>query len=702
MGVFNLLRVKMGSVLIAVIGISIIAFLMGDILGPNSILLGQNQTEVGKIAGAKIHIQEYQDQIEEMKMNFAMSTGRNPNESDMISIRQQAWDFLIVRHAFQKEYERLGVIVSPEEMIDMVQGNNIHPIVQQNFTNPETGQFDREQLIMILQQISSMPMEQQMQWYQFESSLVPARQREKYENLLFNSNIASTEEAIRRHREENEVAEVSYLYVPFYTIQDSLVEITDAKLQSYIDKNKNKFQREEGRELQYVMFEVKPSREDSAAILREMERLKEQLRTVRDDSAFARSNTDLGSGMRTYQRNELPLIIASNLNIFNEGDVLGPYIDNGAYVLYKYSKLAEAPKYSVKASHILIKPTEETDAAKREAKAKAERILREIKGGKDFADMARENGEDGTAPRGGDLGWFTEGMMVDAFNEAVFAFKGKGLLDKVVETSFGYHVIKVTEEKSKELFKIAEVYREIYPSDVTRDRKFREADLFASSVGNFKEFKKVADEKGYRIDESGALGKNQRRIANYAGSREVIRWAFNNASVNQVSTVYELDEGYMVAVLTKKTAEGTAPLAEVRAQATRELRNQLKAEMITKKLASMSGSLDDMAASYGGDAKVYKTSDLKMTANSLPSAGVAPRAVGAAFALSEGERSKPIEGNSGVIVLEVNSRTTVGEIADYNRFKEQIQQARVNTISNGIKQGIEKAADIKDHRYRFY
>ncbi|RUA35258.1 MAG: foldase, partial [Bacteroidetes bacterium] len=248
MGVFNTLRVKMGSVLIALIGLSILAFLLTDLLGPDSMLLGGGRSnDVGEIAGETINLPEYQRKVEEFKNNFRAGNGRAPSDQEMNSIRQQAWDFLIIEKAFQEQYDELGLEVTNEELVDMVQGNNISPIVKQNFTNPQTGEFNKEQVVNIIRNIAQAPAEQQAQWYSFESSLVPARARTKYDELLAGSTYITTAEAERAYQKENETAEVEYLYVPYYSVKDSLVTPTDSELRSYYNEHKDQYETDASR-----------------------------------------------------------------------------------------------------------------------------------------------------------------------------------------------------------------------------------------------------------------------------------------------------------------------------------------------------------------------------------------------------------------------------------------------------------------------
>lgn len=702
MGVFNTLRVKMGTVLIVLIGLSILAFLLTDLLGQNSVLFGGSQNEVGEIAGETISLERYQNKVEEFKYNYQLNTGRSPSDNELSSLRQQAWDYLLVETAFQEQYEELGVTVTDQELVDMVQGNNISPIVRQNFTDPQTGEFDKQRVIQIIRNISSMPAQQQQQWYQFENSLPPARKRDKYDQLLMQTSFATTAEAQREYKKSTATVEAEYLYVPFYSISDSAVNVTDEELKAYLNEHKEQYKVEQTRTLNYVTFPIEPSGEDSLYLREEMEQLKTEFEQVEDDSAFARANSDRANAYKTYAISDLPKILASNTVIIKEGDVLGPYIENGAYILYKTSKIYDDTVYSVKASHVLIKAEDDTDEAEAAAKQEANDVLRKARAGEDFAELAKEYSDGPTATKGGDLGWFKEGMMVDEFNEAVFAKQGTGVINEVIKTQFGYHIIKVTEEKTAKTYKVATIEREILPSEDTRNKTYERAARFQYDNKTHSEFMAAAEEAGYRVRNSGKVNTSQRTIGALGNSREIVRWAFTDASMNKVSKVFELNDDYVVAVLTGKTEEGYASVDDVRAQLTREVKKKLQGEQIKEKLNGLSGTLQEMATAYGDDANVYSTSDLKLSATNLPSVGQAPKVIGALFGMENGATSKPLEANNGIVIAKLIAKTPAPEVADYNSYKTQLEQSRKNRVSFAVKNAIEEHADITDERYKFY
>jgi len=702
MALISKIREKTGLA-VGIIAFGLILFLVGgDILGPNSVILGKNKAEVGEIAGQKISHQEYIQQIEELKYNYSLNFGRNPSENEMIAIRQQAWDYLIVKKAFQKEYDELGLSVTEEELVDMVQGKNIHPDLVQAFTNPETGQFDREQIVIYLQQINQMPPQQQAGWYLFESNLEPSRLRLKYDNLLINTDYVTEVEAEQQYLQENGVAEIKYLYIPYYSLSDTTVTITDSDLEKYLSEHQKSYQNEDTRSIIYVSFPIVPSSDDSLFFMDEMDKLAKEFAIIDDDSIYARINTDGDSPFGTYTIGQLPARVRNELDDLTTGYVIGPYLQTGNYLVNKVTEVLEDTLFYARASHILIKPESESTADKNNARQEAQRLLNQIRNGANFALIARDNSDDPSSSAGGDLGWFDQNRMVKPFADAVFSRTSEGLIPRVIETEFGYHVINVTAKKTNKLFKVATIEREISASDITRDEAFRKADYFASLTANREEFDRNAANDSLTINDAEDLKKDDRRIGGLGDAREIVRWAFLDASLDQASTVFELDDQYIIAVLTDKTEEGPADIEDVRVQLTPKVKNELKAEQIVQKLNELDGTLDEIAEKYGSDARVYESFDIKLSSNSIPNIGFAPIAVGTIFSLNEGETSEPIIENDGVVIIQLNSLIESPEIADYTSYKNQLLQRRSSRTSFLTSETLKEYSDIVDERYQFF
>ncbi len=702
MGLINKIRQRSGLA-VGLVALGLGLFMVGsDIIGPNSVLLGKNKTDVGKIDGKVIDVKEYQKEIDQLKYKYTLQYRKNPTENEMFSIRQQAWEYLIVKIAFQNQYDKLGLVVTDDEQWDMIQGKNVMWEIKQSFTNPQTGQFDREAVINYLKTVKNAPPEQQASWYLFEESLKPSRLRIKYDNLLVKTVYATEAEAKRQYDMDNTVAEIEYLYIPYYSLSDSAVNVTDDELEAYLRDHQAEYQVEESRDFDYVSIRVIPSHEDTAYFIDEMNGLVDDFKQSKEDSLFARINTDGTNYFGKYTPDQLPDILQANISNISPGDVRGPYFVDGKIVLYKISEIGADTVYSARASHILIKWKDDSPQAKRAARNKALGLLNQLRAGADFADLARMNSEDATAQNGGDLGWFKEGRMVKPFEKAVFGATHTGLVNHIVETQFGYHIINVTALKTNEYIKLATIERIITPSDETRNKAFRKADYFASTAKNYDDFIASAKRDSLQVMKAANVGPNDRNFNDVGNARPVIQWAYNDAEIGDVSPVKELDDQYIVAVLTKITEKGPAELEDVRDQILVKVKNEKKGDMIIEKISDAEGTLNEMATSYGADAAVYSSSDLKLSSYSLPVIGTAPIAIGTAFSLKDGEKSQPVKEELGVVIIEMRALTKAPEIADYNASKTKVEQQVAARMSYSISEAIKKNANIKDERYRFF
>lgn len=689
---------------IGVIAVGLIFFVVGgDLLGPNSTLLGNSRTTVGEIAGEEVSYEEYMQRIEQAKFSFQQNTGRTPSENELSSIREQAWQALIVERTFSKQYEELGLTISDEELVDMVQGKNILPELRQQLTNPETGEFDRQQLITFLQSLQGADPQQQAFWAQQEKLFADARLRLKYDNLLAASVNATTAEGELEHKMANTVADVEHLYIPYYAVADSLITVSDRELEDHLKKNRARYRVSNTSDIAYIEFSLSPSAEDSAATLGEIKRLTEELKDTATDSVFASRNTEVGQGFSTVLPGEpLPPLLASNVEEPESGAVYGPYLtDRSSYITFKISDRYEGTP-RMRASHILLSTQGMEDEAKEEVRKQAMEVLEEVQETGNFAVAAQQYGQDGTAQRGGDLGWFAREDFIEEFAEATFSARSTGLINRLVETEYGYHIINVTELPETLTYKLATIELELLPGEVTRNEIYRNADFFVSNSSNAKEFRENAEKENYRILTANDVGTNARSLNNLTGAREVVRWAFTDASVGDVSPIFELDDAYVVALLTEKTEEGPAELSQVREQVLAQVRNEKKAAYIAEKLEGLD-SLSQMKDVFGDVASMGSTADLRLDATVIPGVGFAPRAIGTIFGLTaSGTVTPPIKEDIGVVVARLNNLTPAPEIGDYSRYRNQIVQNATQRTSYMLMMAMEEFAEVKDYRYRFF
>ncbi len=315
---------------------------------------------------------------------------------------------------------------------------------------------------------------------------------------------------------------------------------------------------------------------------------------------------------------------------------------------------------------------------------------------------ARQHGTDGTASRGGDLGWIYSGQMVKPFENAVFKATKPGLLNDLVETEFGYHIVSVTRLKDNTAYNIGVVERAVGPSDATANEVFRRAEMFGANLEGVNNFEERAKSEGLNVLEGKGLTAGERRIGTLDDARQVIQWLFRDASEGEVSDIFDLQGEYVVCVMTGETEKGYRSLSTVKDEIMPEVRKEAQGKAIIAKLKETTGTLEEIANSYGSDANVYSVSDLKLGTNNLPTAGFDPKAVGKIFAMESGKKSEPFTGENGVLLVEVQNKTIAPEVADFSMYKTTIGQENQQRGGFNIAEAIKDKAAIEDKRYKFY
>ncbi|WP_460915441.1 peptidylprolyl isomerase [Spirosoma areae] len=706
MSVINKIRERSGLA-VGIIAVSLILFIVGgDLLGGRSLLFGGNQQKVGEISGQSIDYQQFNAKVDELRVQYEQQTGRPPADQELAQIREQAWNQMLFEIAYQKEFDKLGLKVSPEELVDMVQGNNISPSVRQAFTNPQTGVFDKSSIISYLKGLKNLPAQQQAAWTSFEKNLSSDRLRDKYEGLMRLSVFATTAEAQKEYQAQNAKANVKFLFVPYYTINDTTVKVTDSQLQDYLDKHKDEYPGTDSRSIQYVTFSVAPSKEDSATLYTEIKTLARGLGAAKNDSTFAQQNSDVRVPLY-LTAGEMPEQLRASIPTFSPGGIYGPFREGNTYFIYKYGGTKKDTSFTARASHILIQTKGLADSAKADARRRAEGILKQIQGGASFEALAQTNSDDGSRSVGGDLGYFkNNGQMVKPFEAAVFGAASAGLIPRLIETEYGYHIIKVTQPKTNVLYRIAAIGKSIAPSQTTRDEALRKADQFASDVRTKEAFDaKVKEDKSLVVATAERIAEGANQINALTGSevRQIVRWAFDDKTdLNAVSEPIEVGDQYVISVLTNKTSKDKVEVNDYRTELTTKVRNQQKGEQIISKLGNASGSLEVMAQKYGAGALVETVDDVNLATGFLRSAGVDPVALGKSFGLKPGKRSKPFAGEGGVLVMETVALTPAPAVADYALYKTQLQQNNTSRVGFYINEAIKEAAKVEDRRAKFY
>ena len=697
MAIISTLRDKGGKFLVFVVGFSIAAFVLGDILGPNSSLIGQNRNIVGSINGEEIDLVRFNAVYEELTYNFSLNNGRSPNQQEVSELRDQAWERLINDISYVEEFNKIGLTVTDKESVDMVQGNNIHPMIIQAFSDPSTGSFNKDNVIGYLQNLSNQPANQQQAWFSFESNLKPMRLRTKYDNLIAQSTYYNSLDAEAEYFNTSSQIDLAYFYIPFFAVSDTLFDVSTNEMRSYLNKNKSDYNQDETRSIDYAFFSVQPSAEDSTFFENEINDIRSNLMSsnIIDDSTYAVINSDSFNPYIKYNPDELPNDLVGK----DVGFITDPSYENGSISIKKLSKIDQDAQEKARAKHILLKFD---DSNKSTVRTEANRILNLLRSGSDFGETARTYSQDGSASNGGDLGWFTDGMMVKPFQDAVFSRRRSGLIPRIIETDFGFHIINVTYPKTRTSYFVANISKDILPSDNTRNNIYRSAELFKLDIKStddiFSDYLKENNIIGGNISD---IDKNSTEVGTIPNARNVILWSYSDDRyVGEVSDVLETDEGYIVAQINEMKDEGTKKLDEVENSIKRRIIDEKKYEYLKEILVDYS-SLQDLKDNSGlGD--IYRSSGISMTENSLSNVGFSPESIGTAFSMQEGELTRPFKIDGGVIVLGLESKVLADTLSNYDDYRNTLIQTNRFNVPLKIDDAIKHFSEIEDDRYKFF
>lgn len=700
MATLEKIRNRAGVLVAVVIGFALFAFILGDILGSGTSLFSNTQFEVAEIGGTSIPYQELQRKIDNLSEIYKMNSGEASLTTEVYeSIYEQAWQQLVNEYVMQKEYDKLGILVGSDELFDMVQGTNIHPIVRQIFTDPNTGMFNQEALLNFLRNMNDDPSGSSLAYWLFvENEIIGERKAVKYNGLLEKGLYVTPLQAKYAFLETNKRVDFDFILQNYTTVADTLVSISEKEIKDYYKKNKDDFQQEHTRDIEYVAFEILPSDEDDRDSKQWIDGMVEEFSTVQEVKQFTNLNSDTPYDVTNYGFGELSDEINNFMFNARVGDVYGPYFENGAYKIARLAEINFLPD-SVRARHILIQPTEAI--SQEQAEVKADSLLNLIKRGANFDLLAIEHSTDnGSRFNGGDLGWFPEGMMVKPFNDACFAAR-KG--DKfIVETQFGYHVIELTDRAADvKKVQVAVLTREVEPSTATYQRIFMQASSFAGANNTYEKFQNAVVEEGLSKRIANNLLPADNTIAGLESPREMIRWAFNSKE-QSVSQVFEISNKFVVATVSKVREKGTKPLADVKDDIELILRKDKKAEIIKAELMNeknAGSSMEQIAMKR--NLNVESALEISFSSFSIPNAGIEPKVIAYATSMEEDKISEPIAGENGVYLIRVTN-IEEPEVADYTMEKNRLRSNFASRVGFEAYEALKKIADIKDNRAKFF
>lgn len=700
--ILNTLRERAGFLLIGFIGLAIVGFLFSDAVSSGAPFWAEARNQVGKIGGEKISYEEFSTQVEQARQNMMASTGQSSVNPQITSYAvQQVWRTMLEKNIYTREVEALGLATGPEELALAVTGENPHPIARQAFTNPQTGQYSSEMVLDYYRNRAMMPLQQQQMLLELEQRVQLANTVEKYIDIVSSGVYITSLEMERFHEQNEKSASVSFLKLDYNSVPDTAVSISDKDLQNYYKENRYKYlQEEEQRSFDYVIFDVVPSAEDTAAAQEEINNLAEQFRTTPNDSLFYMSNATTRGPLFYQKEDDLSPQLAENLFNADTGTVYGPYFENGSYKVAKLLDAASRPD-SVRASHILLSAVTYPNPAERQQMADS--LLQRIRSGQSsFGFLAMEISADSlSGSQGGDLGFFGPGNMVPEFEQA--AFEGKVGEIKIVETQYGTHLLQINEQKNaSRAVKIAVIDKPLEPTQATTRAVYAQANAFAGSISGDVTFDQAAQQAGLVTRVAENIGPIDFFVPGLAEPREVIRWAYE-ADLGQVSPLFDLNERYIVARLTQIRPEGYAPLELVRTEVEQEVRRLKKADVLTgqfNQAAEGASSLSAVAQNLGDSTRTAE--NVIFNNPMVGGAGYEPALVGAIFGTEAGKVGGPVAGMTGVFGFSVQQFTEPAPIVDPAEAKETLGEQYRQQYLSFLFEALQDKTKIIDNRANFY
>ncbi|SKD08262.1 peptidyl-prolyl cis-trans isomerase D [Chitinophaga ginsengisegetis] len=696
MSVIQKIRDKYAVMIVVVICLAIVSFLLQDaFFGKSS--LSRRDTSVGKVNGEDLDLAEYQRRIQDAENN-ARQQMPNIDEQTRQYIREQVWNEFLNEQIMQAQYKALGIDVTEAEVVDQIKGKNPNPVVVQQFTRD--GQFDRNALQQAISQAGSNPQIREG-LHQLESYIAKYQERLKYVTLVKQGIYYPKWLAEQQQKDNSQTATVSYVSVPYATIADSTIKVTDAELDRFIQDHKQLFKVEESRKIEYVSFDAIPSAADSAAAIQQIMAMKLELDTTKDNIAgFINRNSDIKYYDGYISRNEAKVPMKDSIVNLPVGTVFGPYYDNNLIVFAKMVDRKNMPD-SVKVRHILIASGAQGGLPDSIAKKRADSLELAVKGGADFKALVNQFSDDpGSKQTGGEYELTPSSQFVPEFKD--FAFDGSKGQVKVVKTQFGYHVMEILDQKNiGPAIKVAYLGKSVEASKETNNNAFSAASGFAGKSGNAAAFEKTVQQEKLNKRIADNVRPMDFVIPGIGQSRELVRWAYESKQ-GDVSKVFTFDDKYVVAVLTNVRKEGTAPLADVRPQVEAEVKKHKKAEQIMAKLQTPA-SLD--AAAKATNQPVLNAEGVSFATPFIASLGFEPRVAGASFNKKWGTAtvSAPIEGNAGVYVIKVDSFQPSAQPAqDIASQQAAYEQGVKSMLDQQLFEVLKKKSDVKDTRGKFF
>lgn len=705
MSVLQTLRDRAGALMAVIIGATIIVFVLSDSLGSGQ---GKNKAkkyyEIADIDGETVSYQDFETKIQNLTEIYKMSGTSQITEAMSEQMREQVWTQMIEEKMLGVQMALLGIGVSNDEVETMVFGEEPHPIVQQLFSNRETGMFDKSFMVNFLKATEYDP-QTKAYWLYFEDEIISSKSKSKLNSLISKSLYITGKQIEYENMLNANSVDFSFVMKPYGAIADTAVTVSESDLLNYYNKHKNSYKQEASRNLEYVEFEVMASEEDIKDTEESIIEYIDEFKTAEDLVQFINLSADTRHFEHFKTIDEVPEIIRDFVAKGNTKEVYGPYVENETYKLARILEIETRPD-SVHARHILLRSTdyENRDAAK----LQADSLKQLIETGSDFATLAMINSSDqGSAQLGGDLGWFAEGQMMTPFNNACFEHSKGDIV--IAETTYGFHVVEVLGQKGlSKKYHIGIIDRSIDASSATYQRIYSDASRFAGMNNTYEKFNKTIADDGLNKKVATNVGPEEKLITGLETPRQLVMSLFE-AKENEIildrseQAVFELGPKFIIAYCTGVKEEGYSDMEDISSDIRYALLKEKKADLIAADIKSSVdglGSIYEISNTLG--LNVQEATDVTFNSFSIPSAGIEPKVISIASSMAEGSISDPIKGENGVFVISVNNvnKNPQAQAEDIlkTRLTTNMQMRAVYEAFEALKHNDQ----IKDMRYKFY
>ena len=677
-----------GVLLTCIIGLALFLFIFTGV-DFNS-LFGESRTLVGEVNGQKIEITEFEQRIEEAKAFFQIERGENSlDEQTTAQIRESVWNMWLQEVLYGEACEAAGITVSDEELADQILSDNPNPMLNnlRLLFNPETNRFDKNILSQLLQIVDQDPYGDYAKYWSYVERNIRLQLLENKYNTLVVSSINYNDADAKALYNAKKAANIEYVMLPYYNQPDSLFPVSDAEMEAYYNEHINNYtQKEEQRVVKVLSFAIQPSEQDYAETEAWIKNLQQDFSTSADFIAISNQNSDVTYNNVAVSEKNVDASLKDFAFSGKVGGVFGPTLIGDTYKMARIVETGIMAPDSVKARHILV---QDVDAEK--TKLLADSLVKVLKGGADFAAVAKEYSLAGTAQNGGELGWFKEGEIDAEFSAACFNAKNNEIFTYPMGSAI--QITQVTEKtKPVKKVKICVLQRKVEAGSQTYGAIYGQASQYIAQNHTATAFVDSARADQGLFIRTYTIGKNDARVANLDDSRQVVRWAFGEKAGAVTSEVFECGKNFVVAMVDEVIPAGKKSFDNVKLQVKAAVIQDKKGD---KMIEDMKTAGDNLAA-LGA---VSTAQNVSLSSAFIPNIGREPMVAGCIPALLATKEIQYVKGNMGVFAVKLVSEVAQGE---FNAANEITEYTNRNPFVYTTFESLKNTAEIVDNRINFY